>query len=125
METETVLIVDDSAIARNQLDFALRAAGFSVLQAVDAKSALGLVDGAHTISAIVCDVNMPGLSGLDFLDELRGKGLLQKIAVVMLTSEIDRSLVDRAKSAGAKGWMRKPADGAILAMTLRRLIRPR
>ena len=114
-----VLIVDDSATIRQQVSLALTQAGFEVIEAVDGVDALAKV--GPEISMMICDVNMPRLNGLDTLDKLRADPASAALPVLMLTTEGQASLIERAKKAGAKGWIVKPFKPELLVAAVKRL----
>ena len=118
-----VLVVDDSQSIRNEVSDALAPAGFNVLQAADANEAFACLARHQDISMVVLDVNMPGMSGIDVLERIRQNLAEQDLPVLMLTTEAERSLVDRAKKAGAKGWLLKPVKAPLLVSTVTRLAR--
>jgi two-component system chemotaxis response regulator CheY len=66
---------------------------------------------------IICDVNMPRMNGIEFVEKVGG----QKLPIVMLTTEGRPELIDRAKKAGAKGWMVKPFKPDQLLAVVRKL----
>ncbi|HEX4452327.1 MAG TPA: response regulator [Kofleriaceae bacterium] len=106
-----VLIVDDSALLRRQVGAALTAAGYQVVGATDGVDATTkLAD----VALIVCDINMPRMSGLELLAELARDTVTQRIPVVMLTTEGHPDLIQRAKTLGAKGWLIKPFKAELL-----------
>ncbi len=117
-----VLVVDDSQSVRNELADLLENEGFEVLEAADATEAFACLSRHRDISLMVLDVNMPGMSGIDALEQIRREGD-SDLPVLMLTTEAERSLIDRAKQAGAKGWLLKPIKGQLLVATVSRLAR--
>ena len=117
----TVLLVDDSEVVRRLAHGALRAAGFNVVEAFDGMDALEkLRDPAHVVSLIFCDVNMPRMSGIEFVEALAGSDLA-KPPVLMLTTEGHPELVKRAKNSGARGWMLKPFKPELLVAAAKKL----
>lgn len=115
----SVLIVDDNELIRLTLRAMLRAAGFEVLgEARNGESALAMVE--HHQPDIVClDVNMPGMSGLDVLSDVRKN--YPSIKVVMVTGTVDRDSVKAMIAAGAAGIIVKPFNAARITETLQRL----
>jgi two-component system chemotaxis response regulator CheY len=63
------------------------------------------------------------MNGLDMLDRLKQEPKTQPIPVLLLTTEAQDSLIDRAKKAGAKGWLIKPVKSEILLMAAQKLAR--
>ena len=82
-----VLVVDDSMMIRTQVSRALVAAGFSVVEACDGRDALLKLAGNDDVSLVVCDINMPNMNGIDFLDTVRTMAIHAALPVVMLTTE--------------------------------------
>jgi len=81
----TVLVVDDEPSMRRVLRQFLERAGMQVLEAPSGHEALNVVAGSAPVHALVCDVMMPGLSGLDFYDQLVDVRPALRHRVVFLT----------------------------------------
>jgi two-component system chemotaxis response regulator CheY len=113
-----VLIVDDSETIRQEVARALTNAGFAVVEACDGIDALERI-GEAKFSLVILDVNMPRLGGLDLLDRLHADPKTATLPVIMLTTEAQRSMIERAKSAGARGWLIKPVkmEHLVIAVT--------
>jgi two-component system, chemotaxis family, chemotaxis protein CheY len=118
-----VLVVDDSETIRLEVGRNLIQAGFSVLEARDGAEGLNVASTNLDLALIVLDVNMPVMNGLDMLDRLKKELKTQPIPVLLLTTEAQDSLIDRAKKAGAKGWLIKPVKSEILLMAAKKLAR--
>ena len=119
MASKKILIVDDSETIRQRVAGALEAAGFATLTARDGIE--GLVAAQKEQPAmVILDVNMPRMNGLDMLDSLDVKN--SGLAVLLLTTEVQPSLMARAKKAGAKGWMVKPVNLEQLVATVRKVV---
>jgi two-component system chemotaxis response regulator CheY len=116
-----ILVVDDSATVRQQVRAALADTGFEVVEAADGLEGLDAINGRSDLAAVVCDVNMPRLGGLQMLEMLNEKGKVPALPVVMLTTEGQPALMQQAKAAGARGWLVKPFKPATLVATLRKL----
>lgn len=114
-----VIVVDDSATVRAQVGGALSKSGFEVLEARDGLEALDKVSATPDLSLVVCDVNMPRMNGLEFLEAARAKGI--HVPVLMLTTEGQPQLMQRAKAAGAKAWIIKPFKADILVAAVKKL----
>src|SRR5690242_6271342 len=99
-EQKTMLTVDDSATLRELLLAALSEMGFRVVQAADGAAALEIV-GAQKPDLIITDVNMPRLDGLSFIERFRKEHGNRTTPVLVLTTETDPELKDRARKAGA------------------------
>jgi len=105
-----VLVIDDSAIMRKIILRQLSQAGIpvdSALEAADGAEALALLR-QRTPALILCDVNMPNLSGLGLLSRMREENLALDVPVVMITTENSEAQVRQALALGARGYIRKP-----------------
>jgi two-component system chemotaxis response regulator CheY len=117
----TILIVDDSASVRQQLRIVLTQSGYSVMEADDGRKAM-LMLARPEISLVICDVNMPLMNGLEMLESLKRVHGNRKLPVLMLTSERHPDMVERARKAGAAGWIVKPFDARALVAAVAKLI---
>jgi two-component system chemotaxis response regulator CheY len=117
-----ILVVDDSATVRQQISRALEDAGYAVLEAGDGAEGLRKAEATSDLRMVLCDVNMPVLDGLGMLAALHQKGLESRFPVVMLTSEVQLSLMARAKRLGAKAWIVKPCSPDALVATVSKLL---
>lgn len=109
-----ILVVDDSPSIRQQVSLCLTDGGYQTVEATDGQDAIGKTAG---VSMIICDVNMPRMNGIEFVEKIAG----QNFPIVMLTTEGRPELIDRAKKAGAKGWMVKPFKPEQLLAVVRKL----
>lgn len=116
-----ILIVDDSATVRQQVRVALSSAGFEIVEAGDGVEGLQVIAERDDLAAVVCDVNMPRMGGLEMLELMKARGKLPALPVLMLTTEGQPALVQKAKALGAKGWMVKPFKLEFLVATIRKL----
>jgi two-component system chemotaxis response regulator CheY len=118
--TRTVLVVDDSAVLRIQAGRALTNAGFKVIEAVDGVDGLSKLSANSDVALIVCDLNMPRMSGIEFVEALANKG--EKFPpIVMLTTEGEPLLIKRALASGARAWMTKPFKADMLVAAAMKL----
>ena len=119
-----ILVIDDSDTIRQQVRQALAPAGYEILEAIDGVDGLEKIRSGADISVVLCDVNMPRMNGLDLLDAwARESGTSARRApFVLLTSEAQPALLERAKKAGAVGWMVKPFRPSLLQATVRKLL---
>jgi len=117
--TTNILVVDDSLMVRKQVGAALRGLGYGIVEAVDGLDALEKLEGDPNTRLIVCDVNMPRMNGIEFLERLVARN--STVPVVMLTTEGQPELIQRAKALGAKGWIIKPFKPEFLVATAKKL----
>lgn len=117
-----VLIVDDSATVRQQVRLALTQAGFDVIEANDGLEGLDKINSTADIKAVICDVNMPRMNGLEMLERCHTQGG-PRMPVLMLTTEGKPALIQKAKEYGAKGWIVKPFKADLLVAAVKQLTR--
>jgi two-component system chemotaxis response regulator CheY len=117
-----ILVVDDSATVRQQISRALEQADYAVVEASDGAEGLRKAEATSDLSMVVCDVNMPVMDGLEMLAGLQENGVAARVPVLMLTSEVQPSLMARAKRLGAKAWVVKPVSSAAIVATVNKLL---
>jgi len=119
--SKRVLIVDDSATVRQQVRAALGIGEFEVVEASDGAEGAETINRLTDLAAVICDVNMPRMSGLEMLESVKRDPKHLLLPIVMLTTEGQHELVQRAKAAGAKGWIVKPFKPELLLAAIRKL----
>src|SRR3982751_6869251 len=115
-----VMLIDDSATVRHLASRALSAAGFGIIEATDGIDALEKIATADDVELIVCDVNMPLMNGIEFIEALSHTGAVPP-PVIMLTTEGHPDLVRTAKACGARGWMVKPFKPELLVAAAKKI----
>jgi two-component system chemotaxis response regulator CheY len=115
-----VLVVDDSETVRREIAQSLKQAGFTALEAGDGVTGLKMAQ-EQKIALIILDVNMPRMNGLEMLEHLRMDFATASIPVVILTTEAEELMIERARKAGAKGWLIKPVPAAHVVSTAQAL----
>ena len=106
----TILVVDDSAMMRKIVLRTLKMAEIEyeeVLEAGDGMEALVLLR-SNSVNLIMCDINMPNMSGLELLVQMKEEKLAAGVPIVMVTTEGSEPQVRQAILAGARGYIRKP-----------------
>lgn len=104
-----ILAIDDSRTMRNMLEFALNDAGFTVCLAEDGQLGLDALEN-FTPDVIITDVNMPVMDGFGVIDGVRQHPVFRATPILVLTTESAPELKQRARNAGATGWIVKPFD---------------
>lgn len=117
---KTVLTVDDSRTMRDMLMLALQDAGYRVVQAEDGVHGLEVLQ-AETPDIVITDINMPRMDGFGFIEGMRADPAFSTTPVLVLTTESDAAKKQRAREAGATGWIVKPFDPARLVDAVRRV----
>lgn len=120
--SKTVLTIDDSRTMREMLNHALVEAGYRVLQAVDGVEGLEVLhaNGAD-IDVVITDINMPRLDGFGVIEGVRADPAHRATPILVLTTESDAAKKERARSAGATGWIVKPFNPVKLVDAVRRV----
>ncbi|RVV99244.1 response regulator [Mesobaculum littorinae] len=116
----TVLAVDDSRTMREMLTLALNDAGFEVRLAEDGRDGLEKLQ-AGAPDVVITDINMPKMDGFQFIEAVRGSGDWPGLPILVLTTESAATLKDRARRAGASGWIVKPFEETRLITAIRRV----
>lgn len=106
--SKKILIVDDSRTIRQQVSFTLSKGGFTVVEAEDGQDGIAKLGANADIAMIISDVNMPNMNGIEMVEAIKAAGKHGAVPIVMLTTEGSGELIERAKAAGAKGWLVKP-----------------
>jgi two-component system, chemotaxis family, chemotaxis protein CheY len=117
-----ILVIDDSPSIRQQIAQALVPAGYVVVEAADGVDAIETLARTGDVWLVISDINMPRMNGLDLLERLKGDDRHRDLPVVMLTSEGQPAMIDRARKAGASGWIVKPFKPELLLAAVRRLL---
>ena len=105
-----VLIIDDSAVMRKIIQRNIQQSGLLVdefVEAGDGKEGLEKVT-SYNIDLILCDCNMPNMTGIDFVKAIRVSGQKSNIPIVMVTTEGGEAKIEEAKNSGANGYLTKP-----------------
>ncbi|GBR09236.1 response regulator [Acetobacter oeni] len=120
--TKTILVVDDSRTMRDMLRRTLEGAAYHVVDAVDGVDGLEKLDALTSLpAAIITDINMPRMDGYGFIDEVRSKKRDCRVPVLVLTTETSAEKKNRAKKAGATGWIVKPFEPSVLISAIQRV----
>jgi CheY-like chemotaxis protein len=112
-----VLIVDDSTLLHKMYDLALRAYRACAIEphfACNGRDGLVQLQAHPDVGLILLDVNMPTMSGLEFLRRVKAEPAMAHVPVVMQSTEDQRDDIQRALEAGAAGYLAKPFTPAQL-----------
>lgn len=120
-EAMTLLAVDDDPIQREFCTVYLTSPTVNVETADCAAEALKLL-ATRSYSAILLDVDMPGMSGIDLLKVLRSDPRYDKLPIMVVTGREDMASIDAAYSAGATTFMCKPVNWRLLAHQIRFMV---
>lgn len=120
-QNEAIAIVDDDPAALQAMQFLLQVEGFGVRAYAGGRAFL---DAAYSpgIACAIIDQNMPGLSGIEVVEQLRQSGM--RLPVILVTATSSAKLVARAKVAGVDCVIEKPIFGSGLTDAIRACLAP-
>lgn len=121
-QKDTILVVDDSINVRRFLALALEKAGYLVEQAKDGQDAVEKLQGLLTVSAVICDIEMPRLDGYGFLARIKSDPAFSDLPIAMLTSRTGDKHRQLAMTLGAAAYFSKPYNERELLRTMEQLI---
>jgi two-component system chemotaxis response regulator CheY len=102
------------------LKLTLVGAGFEVLQAVDGRDGVDMLD-KEQVDLVITDINMPKMDGYEVIRHLRAKAAHKNTPILVLTTESETDKRKLARDAGATGWMVKPFDPEQLIATINKV----
>ncbi|MCY0965723.1 response regulator [Parathalassolituus penaei] len=119
----TFLLVDDAAFIRDLVKKAVRSVypGCELLEAVNGRKAVSQMN-SHQVDVVLCDWEMPEMSGLEVLQWMRSDVRYSKTPFMMITSRGDRDHVVAAVEAGVSDYIGKPFTRDALVTKLTKLV---
>lgn len=115
----SALVVDDMASMRMLIRAVLKQIGiFEIAEASNGPDALTHLQH-KTVDILICDWNMPGMTGLEVLEAVRQQPHLKRLPVLMVTAEQSREQVSEAIQAGVTSYVSKPFKPATLEAHIR------
>jgi two-component system chemotaxis response regulator CheY len=115
-----IMTADDSASVRQMVGFALRGAGYEVIEAVDGEDALARLKGP--VHLVITDLNMPRLDGIGLIRKIRDLAAYKYIPILMLTTESQDAKKQAGRAAGATGWIVKPFNVQQLLAVVKKVL---
>ena len=117
-----ILVVDDDPIMREFASVYLTTPLSEIVLAPSGSAALNLV-AREQFDLAMLDVDMPGMSGYELLECMRGQRKLRNLPIVMVTGREDILSIDRAYALGATSFVTKPVNWRQLSYQLQYVIR--
>lgn len=119
-----ILIVDDYALTREMVKSILKNVGYkNINQAVNGRMAVTDISEAEVAyDLIICDWNMPGLTGLDVLKKVRAAEETKDVPFLILTSEAEKEKVTAAINNGVSDFLLKPFTPGVLVEKVKQLL---
>jgi adenylate cyclase len=117
----TVLVVDDTAVARMLVADILKAAGMTILEADSGEQALQRAND-NAIDAFLLDIRLPDMNGIELCRQLRGLEIYRSTPIVFVTVVDQREVLQWAVEAGADDFIQKPVHAMVLRRRLSNLL---
>lgn len=109
------LIIDDSLAMRRILGKIMTGLGFGILEAKDGAEGLAVfLENADTIEVTLVDWNMPVMTGIEFVEDVRSRSEYETHKLMMVTTETEPTRMARALMAGVDEFVMKPFTSEIL-----------
>lgn len=118
----TVLVVDDNEAMRKILQRRVESWGYAVLTAPDGLEAIRIAQ-ARLPQAVLLDVMMPGLDGLEVCRRLTRDPATRRIPVILISAKASQISGEQVQEAGAFAALQKPYDPSDLLARLQEAIR--
>ncbi len=115
----SILVVDDNGIVLDSVSRLLKLHGFSVTPCNDANEVIGCLREKN-FSAVLTDIEMPGLSGMELLKRI--KEFNTDIPVVVMTGHLGTGMTEKAASHGAVDFITKPFNPAYLVRAMEKAV---
>ena len=119
-DNHQILIVDDSIAIVNSLQSILGISGFKVDTAYNASDAMRKLHNGH-YDLVISDIEMPGISGLEFLSKVR-EDFDRQIDVILMTGYLEHDYFIEAIRLGASDFIRKPINTKQMINSIRELL---
>ena len=103
-----VLVVDDSRVSRHSMTALLRRHNFITFEASDAEQGVGVLRSNSNIKLAIIDENMPGMSGIQMISELRKTYSQEDLGIIGISSDTTSGLSARFIKSGATDYLHKP-----------------
>jgi len=104
----TILIVEDSELLHRMYEVVFRSSAAVLLHAYHGREALERLAQHPDVDLILLDINMPVMSGLQFLQHCQAERVFRDIPVIVISTEGKKEDTLRALQAGARGYVTKP-----------------
>ncbi len=115
-----ILIVDDDEDIRHFFDILLTREGYSVTTSGDPYEAIQLIQNESKFKLIMLDIRLPGLNGIETLEDLRR--LRQDVPVILMTGSPSIETAVEAMKFGVSDYVEKPFDNDIVLGTIARIL---
>lgn len=116
-----ILLIEDDPASMELMLYLIKSFGFTTVFAFDAEDGLRLAK-ATAPELILCDVNLPGMSGVSFMRSLKRIEALRAVPVIAVTAMAMRGDEEGLRAIGFDGYISKPVDPEQLQAQLERFL---
>ena len=117
--TATVFIIDDDSEMRASLEFLIQSIGIATNSFASAAEFLAEFQPSQH-GSLICDVRMPGMSGLDLFEQLQRRG--SRLPVILMTAYADVPMAIRALKLGVAEFIEKPFSAQVILDAIQRAL---
>ena len=105
-----ILVVEDNEMNMQLVEYLLEEGGYGIVKAASGEEALAVARGGEPVDLILMDIHLPGMGGLNVVQELKRDERTRRIPILALTAHAMRGDKDRFLQAGCDGYISKPID---------------
>lgn len=103
-----LLFVEDEEDLINIIEDTLKKLNANFVTARNGKEALDILEEQKDIDAVITDINMPIMNGLEMIDLINQKGL--NLPIIVMSAHTEREFIKKAEELGVKDYLLKPFD---------------
>jgi DNA-binding response OmpR family regulator len=109
MKTHNILLIEDETVLLDSLKVILQLSNYNPILAENGTTALKILnEQSNEIDLIVCDINLPDISGFDILQKIKSNSALNSIPFIFLTAYADAKDIQKGLRLGADEYLTKP-----------------
>lgn len=113
-----ILVIDDSGTIRKAIRRILEQLSYAVTEAEDGEQALHVLSAGDPFDAVLCDIDMPNMDGLQFLSAVASRPAIAPPPIIMCTTHTSFDKIQTALTLGASEYIMKPFDATIIGSKL-------
>ena len=107
--SQKIVVVDDSSFMHSMYDMVLRScSNCEIVHAMNGQEALDELGQCSEFNLIILDINMPEMSGLEFMEKYKSSGLPASVPIIIASTEGTENDTQRGLDAGAMAYLKKP-----------------
>jgi two-component system chemotaxis response regulator CheY len=116
-----VLVVDDSKLIHQMFNMVLMRYRCAIVHAGNGQEGWDKLVQNPDVNLLLVDINMPVMSGLDFIKKVKGAGSYDHIPIVIVSTEGKEEDTERGLALGARGYVKKPFEPSSLHALIEKL----